>query len=164
MLFDFTIIGFGVIGTETLNGIKKVLLKKQKQTKKIKIAIIEKNLNNIPGGVAYSRVNSKFGFFNNPLRLSHPDFIKWFNLKVNRKLLINFSMKNHSYGLKIWAKKHNYILNKQYKYYREIYLPRLFYSFYLKDKILEFLDCKKKINISLNIFKGEVKNFRKFKF
>ena len=106
MLFDFTIIGFGVIGTETLNGIKKVLLKKQKQTKKIKIAIIEKNLNNIPGGVAYSRVNSKFGFFNNPLRLSHPDFIKWFNLKVNRKLLINFSMKNHSYGLKIWAKKH----------------------------------------------------------
>ena len=34
MLFDFTIIGFGVIGTETLNGIKKVLLKKQKQTKK----------------------------------------------------------------------------------------------------------------------------------
>ena len=70
-------------------------------------------------------------------------------------------MKNHSYGLKIWAKKHNYILNKQYKYYREIYLPRLFYSFYLKDKILEFLDCKKKINISLNIFKGEVKIFRK---
>ena len=164
MLFDFTIIGFGVIGTETLNGIKKVLLKKQKQTKKIKIAIIEKNLNNIPGGVAYSRVNSKFGFFNNPLRLSHPDFIKWFNLKVNRKLLINFSMKNHSYGLKIWAKKHNYILNKQYKYYREIYLPRLFYSFYLKDKILEFLDCKKKINISLNIFKGEVKYFRKNKY
>ena len=84
MLFDFTIIGFGVIGTETLNGVKKILLKKPRQHKKINIAIIEKNLNNIPGGIAYSRINSKFGFFNNPLRLSHPDFIKWFNLKVNK--------------------------------------------------------------------------------
>ena len=33
MLFDFTIIGFGVIGTETLNGVKKVLLKKQSNQK-----------------------------------------------------------------------------------------------------------------------------------
>ena len=99
MLFDFTIIGFGVIVTETLHGIKKVLLKKKpKQINKIKIAIIEKNLNNIPGGVAYSRKNSKFGFFNNPLRLSHPEFIKCFNLKVNKKRLINFSKKNQSYN------------------------------------------------------------------
>ena len=30
MLFDFTIIGFGVIGTEILHGIKKVLLKKKR--------------------------------------------------------------------------------------------------------------------------------------
>ena len=164
MLFDFTIIGFGVIGTETLNGVKKILLKKPRQHKKINIAIIEKNLNNIPGGIAYSRINSKFGFFNNPLRLSHPDFIKWFNLKVNKKRLINFSMKNPSYSLKIWAKKHDYILNNQYKYYKEIYLPRLVYSFYLKDKILEFLDCKKKNNISLKIFKGEVKNLKKNKY
>ena len=29
MLFDFTIIGFGVIGAETLHGIKKNLLKKK---------------------------------------------------------------------------------------------------------------------------------------
>jgi uncharacterized NAD(P)/FAD-binding protein YdhS len=165
MLFDFTIIGFGVIGTETLHGIKKVLLKKKlKQINKIKIAIIEKNLNNIPGGVAYSRTNSKFGFFNNPLRLSHPEFIKWFNLKVNKKQLINFSKKNQSYNLKVWANKNHYILNKQYKYYKEIYLPRLIYSFYLKDKILKFLDCKKKINISLKIFKGEVKNLKKNKY
>ena len=86
MLFDFTIIGFGVIGVETLHGIKKNLLKKkQKNKKKFNIAIIEKNLKNIPGGVAYSQENSKFGFFNNPLRLSHPEFIKWFNLAENKK-------------------------------------------------------------------------------
>ena len=78
MLFDFAIIGFGVIGVQTLYGIQKVF-QENKNKNKIKIAIIEKNLKNIPGGVAYSQENSKFGYFNNPLRLSHPDFIKWFN-------------------------------------------------------------------------------------
>jgi uncharacterized NAD(P)/FAD-binding protein YdhS len=56
MLFDFTIIGFGVIGVETLHGIKKFLLQNKHINKsKIQIAIIEKNLKNIPGGVAYSQ-------------------------------------------------------------------------------------------------------------
>ena len=31
MLFDFTIIGFGVIGVETLHGIRKNLLNKKKK-------------------------------------------------------------------------------------------------------------------------------------
>ncbi len=81
MLFDFTIIGFGVIGVETLHAVKKKLFKSKSKKKKIRIAIIEKNLKNVPGGVAYSQLNSKFGYFNNPLRLSHPEFIRWFNLK-----------------------------------------------------------------------------------
>ena len=80
MLFDLAIIGFGVIGVETLYGIKQSLIKR-KIKKIIKIAVIEKDLNNIPGGVAYSKQKSKFGYFNNPLRLSHQDFIKWFNKK-----------------------------------------------------------------------------------
>ena len=84
MIFDLTIIGCGVIGVETLYAIRKTLLT-NKQIKKIKIAIIERNLDNIPGGVAYSVKNSKYGFFNNPLRLSHPEFIKWFNLLKNKK-------------------------------------------------------------------------------
>ncbi len=114
MLFDFTIIGFGVIGVEMLHGIKKHLLKKkQKNNKKIRIAIIEKNLKNIPGGVAYSKENSKFGYFNNPLRLSHPEFIKWFNLNENKKKIIDFSKNNPSYNLNIWAKKNEYILKKK---------------------------------------------------
>ena len=84
MLFDLTIIGFGVIGVETLYGIKKILLQRRRKNK-IKIAIIEKDLKSIPGGVAYSQKNSQFGYFNNPLRLCHPDFVKWFNLKNNKK-------------------------------------------------------------------------------
>ena len=158
MLFDFTIIGFGVIGAETLHGIKKTLLKKkQRNRKKIKIAIIEKNLKNIPGGVAYSQENSKFGFFNNPLRLSHPEFIKWFNLVENKRKIINFSLTNSSHNLIPWANKNQIILKQKYNKYKEIYLPRLIYSFYLKEKILQFLQIKKKINISLTFYKGEVK-------
>ena len=56
MLFDLAIIGFGVIGVEALYGIKQSLIKR-KIKKIIKIAVIEKDLNNIPGGVAYSKKN-----------------------------------------------------------------------------------------------------------
>ena len=157
MLFDFAIIGFGVIGVETLYGIKKILLQsKSKNKNKIKIAIIERNLKNIPGGVAYSQENSKFGYFNNPLRLSHPDFIKWFNLIDNKKKLIDFSNNNLNYNLNNWLKNNEPTLKKKFKDYKEIYLPRLVYSFYLKDKIIEFLDFKKKMNISLKFYNGEV--------
>ena len=63
MNFNLTIIGFGVIGVETLFA----LASKIKKNQKFNIAVIEQNLNNIPGGVAYSKTSSKFGFFNNPL-------------------------------------------------------------------------------------------------
>ena len=161
MLFDFTIIGFGVIGVQTLLGIKKILLKKkQKNKNKIKIAIIEKNLKNVPGGVAYSQENSKFGYFNNPLRLSHQEFIKWFNISGNKKRLLDFSKNNSSYNLDAWVEKNELILKKKYQDYKEIYLPRFIYSFYLKDRLIEFLDFKKKMNISLKIYKGEVKQLQ----
>ena len=161
MLFDFAIIGFGVIGVETLHGIKKILLQdKHKNKTKIQIAIIEKNLKNIPGGVAYSQENSKFGYFNNPLRLSHPDFIKWFNLNDNKKKLIDFSKNNINFNLSQWLKNNELILEKQFKDYKEIYLPRLVYSFYLKDRIKEFLNIKKKINISLKFYKGEANDLK----
>ncbi len=59
MNFDIAIIGFGVIGTETLFEISKNLKIKQK----VKIAVIEKNINNIPGGVAYSKKKFKIWVF-----------------------------------------------------------------------------------------------------
>ena len=83
-IYDLAIVGFGVIGTEALYKLKKLASNK----KKISVAIIEKDLKNIPGGVAYSLDKSKYGFFNNPLRLSHHDFIIWINKKKKfRKVL-----------------------------------------------------------------------------
>ena len=86
MKFDISIIGYGVIGVESLFE----LTDKIKKTK-LNIAIIDKDLNNIPGGVAYSKTKSKFGFFNNPLRLSHPSFKKWLRDKKNIVRIINLS-------------------------------------------------------------------------
>ncbi len=77
MNFDIAIIGFGVIGTESLYKITSGLNLK----KKIKIAIIEKDISHIPGGVAYSKNKSKYGFFNNPLRLSNGEFKRWIKKK-----------------------------------------------------------------------------------
>ena len=50
--------GFGVIGTEVVDQ----LIKKNKKNK-IRISIIEKDFLNFPGGVAYSKNNSRYGFF-----------------------------------------------------------------------------------------------------
>jgi uncharacterized NAD(P)/FAD-binding protein YdhS len=163
MLFDLAIIGFGVIGVEALYGIKQTLIKR-KINKIIKIAVIEKDLNNIPGGVAYSKQKSKFGYFNNPLRLSHQNFIKWFNKKKNKDLIINFSKKNKDYNLIEWLKKNKHLLNQNFSSYKEIYLPRLIYSFFLKDKIIDFLKFKKKLKIKLKFYKGDVVNLKKKKF
>ncbi len=162
MLFDLTIIGFGVIGVETLHGIKKALIKK-KNKKKIRIAVIEKDLNNVPGGVAYSTKKSKFGYFNNPLRLSHKDFIKWFKKKKNKNSIINFSKTNKSYNLETWVRNNELKLSQNFDEYKEIYLPRLIYSFFLKEKIIDFLNSKRKLNISVKFFKGEVIDLRKKK-
>ncbi len=81
MIFDIAIIGFGVIGTESLYKITKNLNKSDS----IKIAIIERDISKIPGGIAYSKENSKFGFFNNPLRLSNLEFIRWIKKKTKYK-------------------------------------------------------------------------------
>ena len=151
MHFDITIIGYGVIGTETLFKITKRFNKKHK----LKIAIIEKNLNNVPGGVAYSKNSSKFGFFNNPLRLSNLEFVKWIKKKKNLIRVTEFIRSNKDFNLSNWLLNSN-ILNKKVKDFSELYLPRLSYSFFLEDKIKSTLENISKKKIMLKFFKGEL--------
>jgi hypothetical protein len=142
--YDLAIIGFGVIGSEAIYSINKLKLKK-----KIKIAIIDKDKKNIPGGVAYSINKSKYGFFNNPLRLSHPSFINWISRTEKFNQCCNFLSSNPSYNLNNWLKKistNNFL---------EIYLPRLFYSFYLEEKILSVIKNKNS-SLKIDFFDGNV--------
>ncbi len=159
MIFDIVIIGFGVIGTETLFQISKNLKKKQK----VKIAIIEKDINNIPGGVAYSKKNSRFGFFNNPLRLAPPEFINWIKKEENIKKLIEFIKKNRNYRLNNWLFINKNFINRNIRKFDEIYFPRLTYSLFLEDKIKKIFNYSNKKNFSLFFFKGELVKVKKNK-
>jgi hypothetical protein len=152
--YDLVIIGFGVIGSEALDYINKIKFKKNT---KIKIAIIDKDKKNIPGGVGYSINKSKYGFFNNPLRLSHPRFIRWISKPVNFKRCCKFLSDNPSYNLNNWLNKNVKISNKNFL---EIYLPRLFYSFYLNEKILNVIK-ENNMSLKVNFFKGDVSNLLK---
>ena len=155
MNFNLTMVGFGVIGVETLYNLsKKIRSNKQKN---YIIAIIEKDLKNIPGGVAYSLEKSKFGFFNNPLRLAHPDFIRWINKNNNKKRIKSFIYKNPKYQLKKWYFDNRVKFEKKI-IDQEIYLPRIVYSFYLKDKIFKIIKNFKISNIRLFFLKGELNN------
>ena len=135
MNFNIIILGFGVIGTESLFEIVK-----NSKKKNINIAVIEKNINNIPGGIAYSKLNSKYGFFNNPLRISNKEFIGWVKRKKNIEKFIGFIKENQSYDLDKWLSKNIDFKLKKINKFSEIYFPRLLYSFFLEDKIIKLLN------------------------
>ena len=152
MIEDLLISGFGVIGTEVLYQI----VKKNKKNK-LNINVLEKNYSNFPGGVAYSESNSKFGFFNNPLRLSNYDFQKWVKKIVNQKKLIQYFKSNKDLNLEKWLKKNILVKSNKFKNINELYLPRLTYSIFLKEKFiktLKMLETKKFIKV--NFFENEL--------
>ena len=94
MIYDLVLVGFGVITTEVLSE-----LFKKKIRSNLNIAVIEKDLDNFPGGIAYSKLKSKYGFFNNPLRLSNKEFQTWISKDRNLKMLKKFIKQNKSYEL-----------------------------------------------------------------
>ena len=154
MKLDLLFVGFGVITTETIANLSKIYVKKNQ----IKIGIVEKDLKNVPGGIAYSLNKSKYGYFNNPLRLSPNRFINWFKKKINKKKIINFVKSEKRDDLTNWYENYKkLILNN--KSSKELYLPRFVYSFYLHDLINQFFFLKKK-NISIKIFKGNVTSIK----
>ena len=86
MHFSHISIGGGITGLETIistfDNIEKELKKSKIKRKKLKykkfiFAIIDKNSENIPGGVAYGFKASRYGYFNNPIRLSPKKFTNW---------------------------------------------------------------------------------------
>jgi hypothetical protein len=152
MKCNILLIGFGVIGTEALSKI----VKDYNGKKILNISIVDKNINNIPGGIAYSKANSKFGFFNNPLRLSNPEFIKWVKTKKNIIKIKNFIKENKDFNLVSWLNKNKDFNNARINKLNEIYLPRLTYSFFLEEKIINILKKIKKKNININLVNSEL--------
>jgi hypothetical protein len=160
MQFDVAIIGFGVIGTESLFK----LTQRHNQKKILRIAIIEKDIKKVPGGIAYNKLDSKFGFFNNPLRLSNIEFINWIKKKKNIENLIKFIHENKDYNLNNWLKSNKNFKNKKIENFDEIYFPRLFYSFFLEEKIKKILNNISKKKVIIKFYQGELTNINIKKF
>ena len=153
-MFERLIIsGFGVIGTEVFHQIIK-----RNKFKKLHISVIEKKFSNFPGGVAYSKLNSKYGFFNNPLRLSNNEFKNWVKKNTNQRKLIKYFRDNKNLKLDKWLKKN--VKKKKYEFLnlKEIYLPRSAYSFFLEEKFAQTLKIlsKKKRFIKVDFYENEL--------
>ena len=94
MYFTHISVGGGITGIETIicafNKIKNDLIKSKIKREKFKLkkftfAIIEKKPENVPGGVAYGFKNSRYGYFNNPIKLSPKKFVNWLLKKKTKK-------------------------------------------------------------------------------
>ena len=77
------------------------------------------------------------GSFNNPLRLSPIKFSKWCLKEKNKKLLVNFIKENNNHSYNYWLENYskNFLSSKNLSAIKEIYLPRVFYYFYLESKL-----------------------------
>jgi len=163
MNFDLIFAGGGVgSSTGLINLIKKV--NKKKKNKKIKICVVEKNIKNFPGGIAYGRALSENGFFNNPCRLSPEQFVSWTIKKNIKRNLIEYLSKQKSNFIKDWINKNKTILLKanSIKKISEIYYPRIFYSFWLENQINDMFKNLDK-NIEIIFLENEIINIRRKK-
>jgi len=156
---NLLITGFGVIGTEVFYQI----IKKNK-SHKLNITVLEKNYSNFPGGIAYSSYKSRFGFFNNPLRLSNDDFQKWVKKSSVQIKLIKLFKAEKKLNLENWLKKNTLGNLNKFKNINELYLPRLTYSIFLEEKFFKaYKILEKKKFIKVNFLEGELIKVSKLK-
>ena len=167
MNFSHISIGGGITGIETVINIVENILKKSNKKKiknKIKIAIIDKNPKNIPGGVGYGMEISKYGYFNNPIRLSPKIFQKWILKDKNKKKIIKYlKIDGGNSGLN-WIKKNkaNFLSNNKNNL-QEIYIPRASSNIWMEERLISLLNKIKKAKLSCQLIflKGEVISIKK---
>ena len=163
MHFSHISIGGGITGLETIISAFTNIQRQLKKSKKIIFAIIDKNPENIPGGIAYGFKISQFGYFNNPIRLSPVQFTKWLIKKENKKKIISYLKIHGGYTGKEWIKKNiNILYSSKIKQINELYMPRAIANFWMEQRLLWLISKMKKISkknsiiFDLKFFKGEV--------
>ena len=165
MLFDHISIGGGVIGFNSTEKIINHLIgNREVKNQEFNFAIIDKKIDNIQGGVAYSTKLSRHGYFNNPIRLSPKYFIEYIKGNKFKKELLSHLNTKAGYVDKIWKKKYFNTLNNSNKIkFDELYLPRASYGIWQKNRIFNLLlnikkfnNNKKNIKINLFFFETEV--------
>ena len=164
MKFSHISIGAGITGIETILALtKEVDRRKKKISPKFLIGIIDKNPENISGGVGYGFKISKYGFFNNPIRLSPKPFRKWLSDKKIKEKIIHY-LKIHG-GLtgNHWIKKNkDKLFSKNIKEFNELYIPRATLNIWMEERLILLIKKIKenKSNFDIKFFKGEVISFK----
>ena len=166
MIFDHISIGGGVIGFNTTERIiSKIIRNNNLENRYFNFAIIDKEIKNIEGGTAYNPNLSKYGYFNNPNRLSPKSFIDYVKSKKFKKELKYYLDKQTGYVNRNWKNKYIDILsNKKNHDFDELYLPRASFGLWQKNRILQLLSDVKIFNnnnknntkINLYFYEGEV--------
>ena len=149
MNFDVVFVGGGLGSIFSLYNLVKTIDKKY-----LKICIIDKDILNIPGGVAYGNRNVNIGFFNNPCRLSPKELTSW--ILKNKNNLVNFVENSQSSSFKEWIKRYKlkFLKSKNIEDLDEIYLPRIFCNFWLENLLVKTLKKIKKKKLSNILYPG----------
>ena len=100
-------------------------------------------------------------FFNNPLRLSSIEFIRWIKKKQNINKLCTFIKENKDFNLEGWLLKNKNFEKKNIQKFDEIYLPRLTYSFFLEEKIKNIMKFIKNKKIIIKFYQSELSSIKK---
>ena len=158
MNFDIVFVGGGLGSIFSLYNLIQSVDKKN-----LNICVIDKEISNIPGGVAYGNKLENIGFFNNPCRLSPKELIRW--VHKNKVDLINFVENSSSSSFKEWIKRYKskFLNSRSLKDLDEIYLPRIFCNFWLESLLDKSLKKLKKKIIKSSLFKVKLKKFQKNK-
>jgi hypothetical protein len=164
MLYDHVSVGGGVIGINTtINLLNK--FSKCKFKKKIKLCVIDKNVLNIPGGIAYGKKTSTHGYFNNPLRLSHNELQRYYNNINNFLKLRNYFKNNGSeYDKRKFKRNLNILKTRDKKKIKEIYLPRVAFAYLQENSLANVIKkiIRLKKNIEIDFYQGEVLNLKNY--
>ena len=142
MLFDHISVGGGVIGYNSTEKIINQIVKNTHLKNRIfNFAIIDKKINNIQGGIAYSPELSRYGYFNNPVRLSPKPFVNYIKTDKFKKELLSYLNNKSGYVDKIWKKKYfKTLTNPKKNYFDELYLPRASYGIWQKVRIKNLIN------------------------
>lgn len=159
--YNLVIVGGGVGAISTLHHVTRPLTEAAfpgfDRQSPFKIALVERNLDHIGGGTAFSLAGGK-GLFNNPYRLLHERLREWI---WTRRESIS-SLLAETDGFSAWLDANKPVLESagSEEDLAEVYFPRILGGLWLRNMAAESLDQgaaeHRHGSVSVDLFEGEV--------
>ena len=77
--------------------------------------------------------------------ISNQSSLSFMNKEKNKKLLVKFIKENNNHSYNYWLENYskNFLNSKNLSALKEVYLPRVFYYFYLESELKKNINTKK---------------------